>query len=52
MPRPPRLNIAGIPQHIVQRGNNRQACFKNTADYELFLALLGVACPLSSSSRI
>jgi len=44
MSRPPRLNIAGIPQHIVQRGNNRQACFKSTSDYELYLALLGVAC--------
>jgi len=23
----PRLSIAGCPQHIIQRGNNRQACF-------------------------
>lgn len=24
MPRPTRLNLAGIPQHVMQRGNNRQ----------------------------
>ncbi len=27
MPRLPRLAPVGIPQHIIQRGNNRQACF-------------------------
>jgi putative transposase len=27
MARLPRLSIAGFPQHIIQRGNNRQACF-------------------------
>ena len=27
MARKPRLNLVGIPQHIIQRGNNRQACF-------------------------
>jgi REP element-mobilizing transposase RayT len=27
MARLPRLSIAGCPQHIIQRGNNRQACF-------------------------
>jgi len=27
MPRRPRLDLPGIPQHIVQRGNNRAACF-------------------------
>jgi hypothetical protein len=27
MPRPARLNIPGIPQHVTQRGNNHQACF-------------------------
>jgi hypothetical protein len=39
MPRPTRLNLAGIPQHVTQRGNNRQACFFADADYEsLFVA--------------
>lgn len=32
MPRLPRLNPVGIPQHIIQRGNNRQACFFNDDD--------------------
>ncbi|MDH3380271.1 MAG: transposase, partial [Gammaproteobacteria bacterium] len=27
MPRPKRLDIPGIPQHVVQRGNNRQKVF-------------------------
>jgi putative transposase len=44
LPRPVRLNLSGIPQHITQRGNNRQVCFFGTADYELYLALLAVAC--------
>lgn len=44
MPRPARLNLAGIPQHITQRGNNRQACFFADADYELYLGLLAEAC--------
>lgn len=44
VPRPKRVNIVGIPQHIVQRGNNRQACFRDNADYRLYLHLLAVAC--------
>lgn len=27
MARLPRLGPAGIPQHVIQRGNNRQVCF-------------------------
>lgn len=44
MPRPPRLNIPGYPQHIVQRGNNRQTCFLHESDYRLYLRLLTSAC--------
>jgi putative transposase len=44
MPRPVRLNIPGMPQHITQRGNNRQACFYAAEDYRLYLELLGDAC--------
>ena len=44
MPRPARLNLAGIPQHITQRGNNRQACFFANSDYKLYLSLLTKAC--------
>jgi len=32
MPRRLRLCLAGIPQHIVQRGNNRQICFASDED--------------------
>ena len=32
MSRPPRLCPNGIPQHVIQRGNNRQACFNSDED--------------------
>ena len=41
MPRRQRLCPAGVPQHIVQRGNNRQVCFtsdKDIAAYANWLA--------------
>ena len=44
MPRPARLNLPGIPQHVTQRGNNRQACFFSADDYRLYLDLLSAAC--------
>ncbi|HKQ22951.1 MAG TPA: transposase [Burkholderiales bacterium] len=37
MPRKPRLQAAGLPVHIIQRGNNRQACFFAEDDYRFFL---------------
>lgn len=37
MPRLPRLNLPEIPQHVVQRGNNRQACFYIEQDYAVYL---------------
>jgi len=40
MPRKPRLQAAGLPVHIIQRGNNRQACFFADEDYLFFLNLL------------
>jgi putative transposase len=41
MPRAPRLDLPGIPQHVVQRGNNRQPCFFRTADRAKYLETLG-----------
>ena len=35
--RRPRLRIAGIPQHLIQRGNNRSACFFSQQDYRYYL---------------
>ncbi|CAG4885320.1 protein of unknown function [Georgfuchsia toluolica] len=37
MPRRARLGIPGIPWHIIQRGNNRAACFYAEADYLFYL---------------
>ncbi len=37
MARLPRLNLPGIPQHIVQRGNNRQVSFFAEHDYAVYL---------------
>ena len=37
MARLPRLNIPNIPQHIIQRGNNRLACFFIDQDYAVYL---------------
>ena len=40
MPRRPRLALPGVPQHLIQRGNNRQACFFAEEDYRFYLACL------------
>lgn len=40
MPRLPRLNFPNIPQHIVQRGNNRQTIFFHEDDYHTYLDYL------------
>ena len=39
MPRRARMYIPGLPYHIVQRGNNRDACFIEPADYQFYLDL-------------
>ena len=43
MARQPRFDIAGIPQHIVQRRNDRQPCFAEESDYLRYLQELGEA---------
>ena len=43
MARQPRLDLPGIPQHIVQRGNNRLPCFLDDVDRIHYLELLGEA---------
>lgn len=40
MPRHARLAVAGIPWHIIHRGNNRGACFYAAQDYDYYLAML------------
>lgn len=37
MPRRARLKMSGLPLHLIQRGNNRTACFYADEDYSLYL---------------
>lgn len=51
MARLPRLDLPGIPQHVVQRGNNRLPCFLDDVDRQRYLqnlreALLGTGVQL------
>ena len=36
MARLPRLSIPGVPQHIIQRGNNRDICFASDEDFSIY----------------
>lgn len=40
MPRRTRLYLPGLPYHLVQRGNNREACFFGPENYQFYLELL------------
>jgi len=42
MARLPRLTLPGYPHHVIQRGNNRQAIFASSADYQALLDLMRV----------
>ena len=42
MARLPRITPVGIPVHIIQRGNNRQACFASDEDHRAFTGWLKV----------
>lgn len=51
MARLPRFDLAGVPQHVVQRGNNRLPCFLDDEDRQRYLqclrqALLRFGCRL------
>lgn len=37
VPRAKRLDLPGVPQHVIQRGNDRQACFFRETDYLRYL---------------
>lgn len=43
MPRPPRLELPGVPLHVRQRGNNRAACFFGDIDRRFYLKCLAEA---------
>ena len=40
MPRKPRICPIGIPQHVIQRGNNRQICFTSEQDFKAYAGWL------------
>ncbi len=40
MARLPRFDLAGVPQHVVQRGSNRLPCFLDDSDRERYLQCL------------
>jgi putative transposase len=46
MPRQPRFRLVGFPQHIVQRGNNRQTTFRTESDFRVFKHYLAEASTL------
>lgn len=39
MLRRPRSYVPGLPYHLVQRGNNREACFVEPENYQFYLEL-------------
>jgi putative transposase len=43
MPRCPRIHLAGVPLHSVQRGHNREACFFGEEDSLAYRHGLGEA---------
>jgi putative transposase len=44
MARQPRFVLPGQPQHVIQRGNNRDVIFVAEEDYQFFLEKLALAC--------
>jgi len=44
MPRKPRVYLAGVACHAIQRGNDRQPCFYSEEDYLFYLDCLYDAC--------
>ena len=44
MSRQPRFVLPGQPQHVIQRGNNRDVIFVADEDYQFYLKKLAAAC--------
>ena len=40
VPRPPRYPLIGVPQHVMQRGNDRQPTFFAADDFRFYLECL------------
>ena len=43
MPRQPRFFLAGVANHVIQRGNNKHAVFFEEEDYFKYLTILNEA---------
>lgn len=43
MPGKQRFLLPGIPCHVVQRGNNRSACFYGDDDFAFYMSIVGEA---------
>ena len=43
MPRQPRFRVAGFPQHVIQRGNDRKATFHTDYDFRVYRRYLADA---------
>ncbi|MDF2176848.1 transposase [Aliiglaciecola sp. CAU 1673] len=41
MPRKPRVSLPGVPEYIIQRGNNRQVIFASNGDIKAHVTWLG-----------
>ena len=46
MARRPQLYLPDCPLHIIQRGNNRDACFRDDSDYKAYLYFMCEAAAL------
>jgi putative transposase len=50
MPRIARLTVPGLPHHVTQRGNRREAVFHEEGDYALYRDLLAASCAANGVS--
>ena len=48
MPRPPRIDVPGVPQHLVTRGHDRRDCFFRELDRVVYLKYLEEALEQSA----
>jgi putative transposase len=51
MPGRPRLVLPGTPLHLIQRGNNRQACFYADSDYQFELKVTPISRFVSTGRK-
>lgn len=50
MPRPPRYPLPDVPQHVIQRGNNRQPVFFHADDYRCYVDCLTEAAAAQATA--